>query len=99
MHRRKDRPNLLDDEFLLNVKDMVTGVHMAGWVIFRKIGIAIGTGVIKANCPSKLKDFRGHIAGADPGLILGCFKIKKKQQNVTIRCIKSKRDFTIYYFD
>ena len=24
--------------------------------------IAIGTGVIKANCPSKLKNFGGHIA-------------------------------------
>ena len=93
MHRRKDRPNLLDDEFLLNVKDMVTGVHMAGWVIFRKIGIAIGTGVIKANCPSKLKDFRGHIAGADPGLILGCFKIKKKTTKCYNKMHQIKKGF------
>ena len=35
---------------------------MAGGVISRKMVIAIGTGVIKANCPSKLKDFGGHIA-------------------------------------
>ena len=35
---------------------------MAGSVISRKMVIAIGTGVVKANCPSKLKDFRGHIA-------------------------------------
>ena len=62
MHRRKGRPNLLDDEFLLKVKDVVTGVRMAGGVISRKMVIAIGTGVIKANCPSKLKDFGGHIA-------------------------------------
>ena len=34
---------------------------MAGGVISRKMVIAIGTGVIKANRPSKLKDFRGHI--------------------------------------
>ena len=35
---------------------------MTGGVIFRKIVIAIGTGVIKGNCPSKLNDFGGHIA-------------------------------------
>ena len=61
MHRRKGRPNLLDDKFVVNVKDVVNGVRMAGGVISRKMVIAIGTGVIKANCPSKLKDFGGHI--------------------------------------
>ena len=30
MHRREGGPNLLDDEFLVKVKDMVTGVGMAG---------------------------------------------------------------------
>ena len=34
---------------------------MAGGVIFRKMVIAIGAGVIKANCPSNLKYFGGHI--------------------------------------
>ena len=34
---------------------------MAGGLISRKMVIAIGTGVIKANFPSKLKDFGGHI--------------------------------------
>ena len=62
MHRRKGRPNFLDDEFLVKMKDMVTGVCMDGGVISRKMVIAIGTGVIKANFLSKLKDFGGHIA-------------------------------------
>ena len=62
VHRRIDRRNLLDDEFFVKVKDVVTGVRMAGGVIPRKMAIAIGTGVIKANCPSKLKDFGGNIA-------------------------------------
>ena len=62
MHRRKNRPNLLDDVFLVKMKDVVTGVRMAGGVISRKMVIASGTGVINANCPSKLKDFGGHIA-------------------------------------
>ena len=35
---------------------------MAGGVISRKMFNAIGTGIIKANCPSKLKDFGCHIA-------------------------------------
>ena len=61
MHRRKGRPNLLDNEFLVKMKDVVTGVCMAGGVISRKMVIAIGTGVIKANFLSKLKDFGGHI--------------------------------------
>ena len=62
VHRRKGRPNLLDDEFLVKVKDVVTGVRLAGGVTSRKMVTAIGTGVIKANCPSKQKDFGGHIA-------------------------------------
>ena len=61
MHRRKGRPSLLDDEFLVKVKDLVTGVRMAGGVISRKMVIAIDAGVIKTNCPSKL-DFGSHIA-------------------------------------
>ena len=38
------------------------GVRITGGAISRTMVIAIGTGVIKANCPSKLKDFGGHIA-------------------------------------
>ena len=44
---------------------MVNGFRMAGAVISRKMVIAIGTGIIKANCPSKLNDFGGHIALAE----------------------------------
>ena len=44
------------------MKDVVTGVRVAGGVISRKMVIAISTEVIKANCSSKRKDFGGHIA-------------------------------------
>ena len=44
------------------MKDVVTGVRMAGGVISRKMIIAIDTGVIMTSCPSKLKEFGGHIA-------------------------------------
>ena len=60
VQRRKGKPNLLYNEFLVIVKDVVVGVRMAGEVISRKMVISIGTGVIKANCPSKLKDLGGH---------------------------------------
>ena len=49
VHRRKGRPNLLDDEFVLKMKNVVTGVCMPAGVICRKMVIAIGTGVIKEN--------------------------------------------------
>ena len=61
MHRRKGRPNLLDDEFLVKVKEVMTGARMAVGSISRKMVIAIGTGVINPNCPSTLKDIRGHL--------------------------------------
>ena len=61
MQGRQGRPNLLADEFLVKVKDVVTGVLITGGVIYRKMVIVIGTGVIKANFSSKLKDFGGHI--------------------------------------
>ena len=46
---------------MLKVKDVITGVRLAGGGISRKMLMAIGTGVVKANCPSKLKEFSGHI--------------------------------------
>ena len=61
VQRRQGKSNLLDDGFLVRVKDVVTGVRMAGGVISRKMVTAIVTGVISANCPSILKDFGGHI--------------------------------------
>ena len=45
--RRKGRPSLLDDEFYVKVKDVMTGVRITGGVISRKIVTAIGTGVSK----------------------------------------------------
>ena len=61
VQRRQSRQNLLDDEFLVKVKDVVAVARIDGGLISRKMVIAIRTGVIKENCPSKLKDFGGHI--------------------------------------
>ena len=73
MQRRQGRPNLFDDEFLVKVKDVETGVRLAGGVISRKMVIAIGTGVIKANCRSKLKDF-GDFIVLTKGWVRGVLK-------------------------
>lgn len=45
------RPNLLSDELLTKTKDVIIGSRLAGTVISRRMVIAIGTGVVKANDP------------------------------------------------
>ena len=51
MQRRQGRRNLLADEFHVKVKDVVTGLLIAGGVIYRKMVSVISTGVIMANFP------------------------------------------------
>ena len=95
MHRRKVSPNLLDDESLVKVKGKVTGDRTVGGVISRKMVIAIGTGVIKVNCPSKLKDFGGHIAlteGWARGVLKSMEWSKKKD---TIGKIERSKQFLL----
>ena len=62
---KKGRPNLLDDETLAKVRDGITGIRLTGGVISRKMVIAIGNGVIKANSPSSFKKYGGHIELTD----------------------------------
>ena len=62
---KKGRPNLSDDETLAKVRDGITGTRLTGGVISRKMVIAIGNGVIKANSPSSLKKYGGHIELTD----------------------------------
>ena len=95
VHRRKDRPNLLDDEFLVKVKDVVTRVRMTGGVISKKMVIAIGTGVIKVNCPSKLKDFEGCITLTE-GLARGALKsMEWSRRKGTTGKIESSNQFLV----
>ena len=65
---------------------------MAGGVISRKMVIAIGIGVIKANCPSKLKDFGGHIALTE-GWARGVLKSMEwsKKKDTTGKIERSKQ--------
>ena len=59
---KKGRPNL---ETLAKVRDAITKTRLTGGVISRKMVIAIGNGVIKANSPSSLKKYGGHIELTD----------------------------------
>ena len=48
-------PNLLNEVLLSEIKDIITGTRFAGGITSRRMVVSIGTGVIKANCPEKLK--------------------------------------------
>ena len=45
----KGRPNLEDDEMLQKIRDVIIGWQLAEKLISRKMAVAIGAGVIKAN--------------------------------------------------
>ena len=49
----------------MKVRDDITGIRLTGGVISQKMVIAIGNGVIKANSPSSLKKYGGHIEFTD----------------------------------
>ena len=57
----KGRPNMLEEHLLNKVKDIIVGTRAAGGVISRRMVIAIGTGVVKANNPDILKEFGGPV--------------------------------------
>ena len=49
--KKTGRPNLLLEELLKRTKDVIIGSRLASTVISRRMAIAIGPGVIKANDP------------------------------------------------
>ena len=48
------RPNLLSEELLKRTKNVIIGSRLAGTAISRRMVIAIGTGVVKANDPDTI---------------------------------------------
>ena len=52
--RKIARPNLLSEELLKGTKGVIIGSRLAGTVISRRMVIAIGTGVVKANDPGTI---------------------------------------------
>lgn len=58
---KRGRPNLARDDFLQNIKEVVTGVRLSGAVISRKMVISIGDGFLKANDLNTLSESGGYI--------------------------------------
>ena len=54
---KRGRPNLADHDMLKKIKDVIIGSRLARTVISRKMVVAIGTGVVKANEPKILREF------------------------------------------
>ena len=48
------RPNLVSEELLKRTKDIIIDSRLAGLVISRRMIIAVGAGVIKANDPGTI---------------------------------------------
>ena len=55
------RSSKVNDEIMLKIKEIIVGIRLAGAAISRKMVIAIGTGVMKANSASLLLEFGGSI--------------------------------------
>lgn len=59
--KKKGRPNLLADDLLGKVKVLMIGTRAAGTAISRRLVVAIGKGVVKANCPQNLLENGGWL--------------------------------------
>ena len=55
--KTRSQESKVNDEIMLKIKEIIVGIRLAGATISRKMVIAIGTGVIKANNPSLLLEF------------------------------------------
>ena len=55
------RLNYINDEVVLKIKDMIIGIRLAEAAISRKIVTSIGTGILKANNPNPLSEFKGNV--------------------------------------
>ena len=62
---KKERPNLVDDEMLPKIRDVILGSRLVETVPSRKMVIAIGTGVIKANEQPVSKEVNGSLELAE----------------------------------
>ena len=54
--RKKWRSNHVDDEMLQKIRDVLIESRLVETMIFKKMVIAIGAGVIKANEPKKIEE-------------------------------------------
>ena len=61
MFSKVGRPNKANDELMAKIKDVIIVGTFSGWCYFKKMVISIRNGVLKANDPNALSEFRGNI--------------------------------------
>lgn len=59
--KKKGRPNFLSEDLLKKVKVLMIGTRSAGTAISRRLVVAIGKGIVKANNPKSLRENGGWI--------------------------------------
>ena len=52
------RPNKVNDEVMLKIREMIIAICLAGAIISRNLVISIGTGVLKANNANSLSELK-----------------------------------------
>ena len=75
------RPNKVNNEIMLKIKEIIVGIRLAGAAISRKMVIAIGTEVIKVNNPSLLLKFGGSVTLTENwarGVLKNMNRVKRK---------------------
>ena len=89
--RKKGRPILVDDEMLQIIRDVIIGARLEGTVISRKMVIAIGTCIIKAN-ERILKEFGGSLeltGGWARNVLKNMAWVKRKRKTEKVEpCVK-----------
>ena len=66
---------------LKKIKDVIIGSRLASTAISRKVVVAIGTGVVKANEPKILREFGGSLElteGRARNVLKGMDRVKRK---------------------
>ena len=79
--KRKDRPNLLSDDLMAQVKTIMIGTRASGTAISCRIVMTIGNGVVKSNKPILLKENWGLLQMMDDcarGVLKSMSWVKRK---------------------
>ena len=57
--KKKERPNLVSDDFMKKIKTIMTGTWADGTALSRRIVMAIDNGVVRSNSPTLLQKNEG----------------------------------------
>ena len=78
--KKKERPNLVSDDFMKKIRTIMIGTRPAGTAISRRIVMAIDIGVVRSDSPTLLKENGGSLE-----LNEDCARVVIKSMNWTKR--------------